>query len=92
MAANQKRTDQKRAFNERAYARLAITIPIAQKQAVETHAASKGKSVNGLVNDLLREDMGLSEAQWKTKPTQPDELPDLDLLGELEGNDATGIE
>ena len=83
MAVNQKRTDQKRAFNERAYARLAITIPIAQKQAVEAHAASKGVSVNGLVNALLRADMGLSEAQWKEKP---DALPELDPLADLEGN------
>lgn len=78
------RTDYKRAFNEKNYARLNITIPITQKQAVEAHASSKGKSVNGLVNDLLREDMGLTEAQWKSKPTQPDELPDLDPLGDLE--------
>lgn len=67
MAVNQKRTDQKRAYNEKNYARLAITIPIAQKQAVEAHAASKGESVNGLVNALLREDMGLSEGEWKAQ-------------------------
>ena len=86
------RTDYKRAFNEKNYARLNITIPIAQKQAVEAHAASKGKSVNGLVNDLLREYMGLTDAQWKSKPTQPIELPDLDPLGDLEGNNETGVE
>lgn len=87
--------EQRKEANKRYLAKqdeLKIRLPGGQKQAVEAHAASKGKSVNGLVNDLLREDMGLSEAQWKTKPTQPDELPDLDLLGELEGNDATGIE
>ena len=66
------------------YDSLRIVVPKGQKQAVEAHAASKGKSVNGLVNDLLREDMGLTEAQWKTKSTQPDELPELDPLGDLE--------
>lgn len=75
------RTDYKRAFNEKNYARLNITIPIAQKQAVEAHAASKGESVNGLVNALLRADMGLSEAQWKEKP---DALPELDPLADLD--------
>lgn len=58
-------TDYKRAYNEKNYARLNITIPIAQKQAVEAHAKAKGESVNGLVNALLRADMGLSEGEWK---------------------------
>lgn len=62
------RTDYKRAYNEKNYARLNITIPIARKQAVEAHAASKGESVNGLVNALLRADMGLTEAEWKAVP------------------------
>ena len=50
------------------YARISITIPKAQKQAVEAHAKAKGESVNGLVNALLRENMGLSEAEWKGNP------------------------
>lgn len=58
-------TDYKRQFGERAYDRLAITIPKGRKQAVEAHAKVKGESVNGLVNALLRADMGLTEAQWK---------------------------
>ena len=37
-------------------------------QAVEAHAASKGSSVNKLVNELLRMDMGLSESEWKKSP------------------------
>lgn len=60
-----KQTEWTRAFNEKAYDRLAITIPKGQKQAVEAHAESKGESVNGLVNALLRADMGLSEREWK---------------------------
>lgn len=62
------KTNYKRAYNEKNYSRLAITIPISQKEAVEDHASSKGQSVNGLVNDLLREDMGLSLEDWKGKP------------------------
>ena len=64
------RTDYKRAFNEKNYARLNITIPSGQKQAVEAHSKSKGESVNGLVNGLLRADMGLSEAEWKKETPQ----------------------
>lgn len=63
-------TSVKQRYNEKAYARLAITIPKGQKQAVEAHAASKGESVNGLVNALLREDMGLSEGEWKASTVE----------------------
>lgn len=49
------------------YARLNIKVPKVQEAAVKAHAESKGQSVNGLVNELLRADMGLSEAEWKAK-------------------------
>ena len=61
----------KQRYHEKAYDRLAITIPKGQKQAVEAHAQGKGQSVNGLVNALLRDDMGLTEDEWKN--TKPDE-------------------
>lgn len=61
-----KQTEWTRAYNEKAYDRLAITVPKGQKQAIEEHAARSGESVNGLVNRLIRLDMGLSEEQWKT--------------------------
>lgn len=65
---NQKRTDYKRAFNEKAYDRISVTIPKGRKAAVEAHAQSKGESVNGLVNALLRADMGMTEGEWKAAP------------------------
>lgn len=66
-------TDAKRKANKRwndenmvkKYDRLSILVPKGQKQAVEAHAKDKGESVNGLVNTLLRADMGLSEDDWK---------------------------
>lgn len=58
-------TDYKRERNAALYDRLNIVVPKGQKQAVEAHAESKGESVNGLVNALLRADMGLSEQEWK---------------------------
>lgn len=67
-----KQTEWSRAFNEKAYARLAITIPKAQEQAVKAHAQSKGQSVNGLVNALLRADMGLTDAEWRRKEPDAD--------------------
>ena len=60
-----KQTEWSRAFNEKAYDRLAITIPKGRKADVEAVAKSQGKSINGLVNALLREAVGMSEEEWK---------------------------
>ena len=49
------------------YTKLNIKIPKAQGEAVKAHAQRKGTSVNALVNDLLRTDMGVSEEDWKAK-------------------------
>lgn len=62
-------------YNATAYDRLNIVIPKGQKQAVEAHAASKGESVNGLVNALLRADMGLSEGEWKASTEEEKPQP-----------------
>ena len=58
-------TRAKNKFNAANYDNLRIVVPKGRKQAVEAHAKAKGMSVNGLVNSLLREDMGLSEGEWK---------------------------
>ena len=47
------------------YDRLNITIPKGRKQAVEAFARDQGESVNGMVNRLVRAEMGLSEDEWK---------------------------
>ena len=65
-----KQTEWTRAYNEKAYDRLAITIPKGQKQAVEAHAQGKGQSVNGYVNGLIRADMSLTEDEWKNTSTE----------------------
>ena len=35
------------------------------KADIEAHARKKGVSVNGLINALLRADMGMAEDEWK---------------------------
>lgn len=47
------------------YDRIEIKVPKGIKPLVEAHAKSKGESVNGFVNTLIRKDMGLTEEQWK---------------------------
>lgn len=56
----------KQRYNEKAYDRLAITIPKGRKATVEACAAARGESINGMVNALLMDAAGLTEAEWKT--------------------------
>ena len=65
MPASKAQIDATNRYNAKKYDNLRIVIPKGLKQAVEAHAKSKGESVNGLVNALLRTDMGLSEGEWK---------------------------
>ena len=60
-------TEYKRAFVENNYSRISVTIPKEQEAAVKAHAAARGFKVNGLINELLREDMGLTLEAWKGK-------------------------
>lgn len=54
-----KQTEWTRAYNEKAYDRLAITVPKGAKEALERAAAHEGKSINGYVNDSLAQKMGV---------------------------------
>ena len=47
------------------YERLNIKVPKGRKAAIEAHARGRGESVNGLVNALLRAELGMSEEAWK---------------------------
>jgi hypothetical protein len=58
-------TDYKRAKNAELYDRLNLVVPKGRKAAVEAFAKSRGESINGLVNALLRAEMGISEEDWK---------------------------
>ena len=58
-------TDYKRERNAMLYDRLNIVIPKGRKADVEAHMKRAGiKSVNSLVNDLLREEVGMSVEEW----------------------------
>lgn len=60
-----KRTDYKRAFNEQAYDRLAITIPKGQKATIQAAADQEGESINAYTNKALMARMGLEK--WPEK-------------------------
>ena len=59
----QKRATMK--YNAAAYDRIELRVPKGRKADVEAHAKAKGESINGLVNALLRADMGLTDDEWK---------------------------
>lgn len=55
----------------KAYDRFNIVVPKGRKADVEAHVAKAGEgSVNSLVNDLLREHIGMTEEEWKRKPEE----------------------
>ncbi|MBQ3669059.1 MAG: hypothetical protein II920_07525 [Clostridia bacterium] len=65
-----KQTEWSRAYNAKAYDRVSVMLPKGRKSDVEAHAQSKGLSVNGLINVLLRSNMGLTEDAWNAKPEE----------------------
>ncbi len=60
-------TRAKNKYNSANYDSLRIVVPKGRKQAIEAHAEKIGESINGLVNRLIRENMGLSDEEWKTR-------------------------
>lgn len=56
-----KQTEWTRAYNEKAYDRLAITIPKGQKQALQAAADKRGESINQFTNRAILARMGLTE-------------------------------
>ena len=60
-----KDTAYKNQFLQEKYDSLRIVVPKGRKADVEAHAKAKVESVNGLVNSLLRADMGLTQEEWK---------------------------
>ena len=63
-----KQTEWTRAYNERAYDRLAITIPKGQRAAVQAAAEKDGESINGFVGKALLARMGLEA--WPGEDSQ----------------------
>lgn len=56
----------KNRYNAKAYDQLPIRVPKGRKAAIDAYAKEHGESVNGLVNNVLREMLGMSEDEWKT--------------------------
>ena len=60
--ANKKWNDEKMA---KKYDRIQLVVPKGRKADIEDYAKQRGESVNGLMNTLLQEALGLTEDEWK---------------------------
>lgn len=52
-----KQTEWSRAYNEKAYDRISVTVPKGQKAMIEAAAKRNGESVNGMINRLLQREI-----------------------------------
>lgn len=58
-------TKAKNKYNAANYDSLRIVVPKGQKAVIEAYVKEHGESINGLVNALLRERLGMTEEEWK---------------------------
>jgi predicted HicB family RNase H-like nuclease len=49
------------------YDELKVRIPKGRRADIDAYAKEHGCSVNSLVNDLLRDTVGMTESEWKEK-------------------------
>lgn len=54
-------------WNAKAYDQVAVRVPKGRKADIEAYAKEKGKSINGLINDYLKDLLGMSEEEWKRR-------------------------
>lgn len=65
MAEKKRKAKWQNDFIAKAYDRINLTVPKGRQATIKAHAETKGESVNGYINALLRADMNLSESEWK---------------------------
>lgn len=51
------RTRANRKYNEKAYDRVALTVPKGEKEIIASHASERGESLNGFINRAISETM-----------------------------------
>lgn len=54
------------------YDSFLVRVPKGRKATIEEHAKARGESVNGLINRLMREEIGVSEDEWKRTSDEGD--------------------
>ncbi len=52
------------------YDSFLVRIPKGRKAVIEECAKAQGESVNGMINQMLRDAAGMSEEEWKRSPEE----------------------
>ena len=58
----------KNRYNKKTYDDIRLVVPKGRKADVEEYCRSHDTTVNGLINELLRNRLGLTLEQWKARP------------------------
>ncbi len=54
----------RRRWNEKHYDRLVVLVPKGRQETIRQYVEERGTSVNGLINELLRYELGLTKKEW----------------------------
>ena len=65
-------TEYKNKYNKDNYDALRIVVPKGKREAIDVYAKAHGETINGIVNRLLREEMGLTKEQWRERSVNAD--------------------
>ncbi|WP_088187529.1 Arc family DNA-binding protein [Desulfosporosinus sp. FKA] len=57
------RTKANRKYNEKAYDRVALTVPKGQKEVIKDFAEKNGLSLNSFINEAIQEKMSKKDAE-----------------------------
>lgn len=60
-------------YISKAYDRVNLTIPKGNKDALQAHAAARGESVNGMINRLLRAELGQNVEEWEHRKSNKED-------------------
>ena len=59
-------------WNRKTYEEIKVRFPRGRKAEVDAYAKGIGFSINGFICELVRERIGMTEEEWKRKPTLSD--------------------
>ena len=54
-------------YKKKAYDSICILIPKGRRSDLTNYANENGKTINGLVNNLLQTELGMSTDEWKSR-------------------------
>lgn len=52
---------------------VTFRMPKGRRAEIDAYVAAAGKSVNGFITDLVRQEMGMTEEEWNAPPAEDPE-------------------